>query len=74
MYYADYPYIRIMPNWQADRLNVQIYPISAQGVIAWQDAVAAHASQISTFWESDAEMRTAIMDYYQLDNGVKIWR
>jgi hypothetical protein len=60
-YYADYPYILeraaelealLRQGWQA-----QVSPVSDDGLRAWQESVAAHASQVSTFWESDEAMR-----------------
>lgn len=66
-YYADYPYVLslqnrldewIQPGWRAEQTLV-----SAGGLAAWQDSIAAHRSQISTFWGSEADMRAQIERY-----------
>jgi LmbE family N-acetylglucosaminyl deacetylase len=76
-YYADYPYV--LDAW--DRLEqlerqgwkVMHYPISENGIAAWQTAVSEHASQISTFWATPAEMRVALQDYKNQVNGISLW-
>jgi len=77
-YYADYPYVRSdtgnialieAQGWQA-----QVYPISPEGLQAWQRAVAAHASQISSFWPDLFGMREAIHSYCQAAGGARLWR
>jgi hypothetical protein len=40
---------------------------------AWQAAVAAHHSQISTFWSGLPEMRVAIQEYQQQMDGVMLF-
>jgi len=77
-YYADYPYVLD----QAEDLNVldetgwktHVFPISASGLAAWQEAVAAYASQISTFWPDLETMRDAISTYCKESGGVRLWR
>lgn len=80
-YYADYPYILdhgdqlaqfISPNWQEIW-----FPISNAGMKAWQAAVAAHRSQISTFWPDLEAMRAALDAYVRQDirgMAVRLWR
>ncbi len=77
-YYADYPYSVQHPQevaqlelagWQKS-----IYPISALGLQAWQESVAAHRSQISTFWKDTDDMRQAIADYEFQNGGVVLWQ
>ncbi len=76
-YYADYPYTvnpdKDIPEY--DRaLRPRPFPVSEAGLKTWQLAVAAHASQISTFWSSPDEMRKAIRAYWELTKGVRLWR
>jgi len=73
-YYADYPYVRRISNWEPKNLEPTVYPISAEGIAAWQDSVAAHRSQISTFWESISVMKTEISEYVQQMKGAILWR
>ena len=77
-YYADYPYVL----QQAERLEqmgsegweAQTLPVSAAGLAAWQAAIAAHASQISTFWPDLAAMQAAIAGYCSQNGGIKLWK
>jgi hypothetical protein len=77
-YYQDFPYI-LRCRDQADDLEEhgwrsQVHPISEQGLRAWQDSVAVHTSQISTFWPSESEMRQSIADYLDWYGGVRLWK
>jgi len=77
-YYADYPYVerdreRLENMAQTGWLS-QVFPVSHNGLAAWQDSIAAHGSQISTFWTSEAEMRQAIEGYLGRNNGIRLWR
>ena len=79
-YYAEYPYILdqsdqlaqfIPPNWEETW-----FPISPAGMNAWEAAVAAHRSQISTFWPDLDAMRAALHAYAGQTIGgmaVRLW-
>jgi LmbE family N-acetylglucosaminyl deacetylase len=77
-YYADYPYV-LKEAQELDRLQqsgweaVQ-FPISDEGLSAWQAAVAAHASQVSTFWAGLDEMRDGLRAYSHGQSGLQLWR
>jgi hypothetical protein len=80
-YYADYPYVVDDPLDHSDlRGQVQEYradveqALSAQGLAAWQEAVAAYTSQISTFWGSLDEMRARIAGYAGDGGGKILWQ
>jgi len=79
-YYADYPYVvestaggpfeyTREAGWES-----QVFPISAAGLRAWQASVAAHQSQISTFWDSLETMRAEIRSYSQSEGGLRLWK
>lgn len=77
-YYADYPYAAypetdyakwIQPNWVTSSK-----PVSKAALLKWQDAIAEHKSQISTFWGSRAEMEISITAYWQKGGGSRLWR
>lgn len=77
-YYADFPYTRADANL-LDRLaaagwEMVPHPISSDGLAAWQASVAAHGSQISTFWATPEDMRTELEQYAQSNGGVRLWR
>ncbi len=78
LFYADYPYVAQTPSllddlpgqgWQSINFRV-----SESGLLAWQKAVAAHTSQISTFWDGDTEMKFAIRAYRDRFQGVRLWQ
>lgn len=71
VYYADYPYVSkpevqqclaalYADGWQALHFNV-----SRGGLSAWQASVAAHHSQVSSFWSTSEEMKQAMESYWQ---------
>ena len=72
LYYPDYPYVvRSEPQRHLQALQdagwqTHHYPVSGAGLSAWQEAVAAHRSQISTFWNSLEGMKQAMEAYWQL--------
>ena len=77
-YYADFPYV-LKHSGQLQTLEAGGWrrvctPLSQAGLQAWQDSVAAHASQISTFWADEAEMRTSIAIYASQQWAVCLWQ
>jgi len=77
-YYADFPYVG-RDNAHLEEMRQQgwlsdVMPVSAEGMAVWEEAVAAHASQISTFWPGVPEMRLALRDYRREVGGVRLWR
>jgi len=77
-YYTDVPYVLTQQDelaklsrtgWRA-----QVFPISADGLAAWDKAITAHASQISSFWPDLHSMRAAIGTYCQENGGIRLWR
>jgi len=73
-YYADYPYVQAIPDWELKNMKPTVYPISVEGVTAWGDSVAAYRSQISTFWKNIPEMQVEICDYSRQMKGAILWR
>jgi hypothetical protein len=77
-YYADVPYVlsrmEELKKLVESGWKTTIYPVSDAGLAAWQAAVAAHASQISTFWPDVESMRAAIRSYCNLSGGVRLWQ
>ena len=77
-YYADVPYVLSRAE-ELEKLvdsgwKDAIIPVSEAGLAAWQAAVAAHASQISTFWPDLESMRAAIRSYCEKSGGVRLWQ
>lgn len=76
-YYPDYPYALQyadeIPMLAPHGTAAHTFSVSAQGVAAWQESVAAYDSQISTFWGSEAEMRQGIADFSEKYGGVLLY-
>ena len=77
LYYADFPYVLQDKAW-AGKLKTEgweskVYPISNEGLAAWQDSISAHRSQISTFWPDEAEMRRVVSQYLNENGGIRLW-
>jgi LmbE family N-acetylglucosaminyl deacetylase len=76
-YYPDYPYVlrqaEQVPAQERHLWRSQAFPVGREALVAWQDAVAAHTSQISTFWGSLEEMRRALEAYWREGQGVRLW-
>jgi LmbE family N-acetylglucosaminyl deacetylase len=74
LYYPDYPYVMAGHNKSILEKEPAVQTaITSNGLQAWQNAVAAHLSQISTFWQNLDEMRLAIQEYSQQMGGVKLF-
>ena len=75
--YADFPYAQregtLSEGWIAPHFVPHRYALSAADMLAWGDAIAAHASQISTFWKNEAEMRTALGEFHARGGGDCLW-
>jgi hypothetical protein len=76
-YYADYPYVLKQDAW-ADQLldhgwQRQLYPISSSALRAWGLSVAAHQSQISTFWSDLPAMQADLRKYLSDTGGIYLW-
>jgi LmbE family N-acetylglucosaminyl deacetylase len=78
LYYQDYPYVlgcaQDLLDLRQAGWETTTQPVSAEGLAAWQAAVAAHTSQLSTFWPDLEALKTAIADYCTQNNGVAIWQ
>ena len=75
LFYADYPYV-LAEEYQSlfEKPATFHASISDLGLKAWQLAIAAHHSQVSTFWQNLDEMRFAIREYCQRMNGIKLFK
>lgn len=80
LYYEDYPYVANpaaltavippdAPNWQA-----QPIPLSAAAIAAKVQAIAAFASQVSSFFTDEADMMQKITDFAVSRGGERVWR
>lgn len=77
LYFADYPYIAqyeldihaftagMEVGYQAD--------VNEEALHSWQEAVAQYASQISSFWKDEADMREQLRQYWLTGEGCRLW-
>ena len=75
-YYADIPYLFSHESELApatDGMNVKTFFISEQGLLAWQQGIAAHASQLSSLFSDRQDMETHIKDYRMSHSGLRLW-
>jgi LmbE family N-acetylglucosaminyl deacetylase len=77
-YYQDYPYVlrdmSLLEQLHRHGWSSQVFPVSERGLLAWQDSVAAHTSQISTFYADENAMRRELTEYWRFSSGVQLWR
>lgn len=76
-YYADVPYVLDRPeelNHAAAGLRPVSFPISEEGLAAWQDAIAAYASQVEMLFASKEQMQAAVRDYWAAQVGLTLRR
>jgi LmbE family N-acetylglucosaminyl deacetylase len=77
-YFADFPYSGSHPEEIAQKLPVgaecMAYPLSNQSLAAWQYAVEAYTSQISSFWPSLSQMYQAVQTYATSPQGNCLWK
>lgn len=67
IFYEDYPYAHTSNQAfeiaEADGLSPKIRNVTQEAFQAKYEAILCYASQISTFWRSDAELRANLYDY-----------
>jgi LmbE family N-acetylglucosaminyl deacetylase len=77
-YYADFPYVlhrkALVKQMEQEGWISQVFPVSQEGLVAWQDSISAHGSQISTFWKNELAMRQAVVKYLHWYDGIRLWR
>jgi len=77
LFYADYPYVtydfKNNPQLETTHWSRLPHVISEDGLKAWQKAVLAYSSQLSTFWKNKSEVQLAIKNYYG-GGGGRLWK
>jgi LmbE family N-acetylglucosaminyl deacetylase len=75
-YYADIPYLLSRPEIlaaTAKGLRKTSYPVSEEGLKAWQNGIAAYATQIPMLFRTMPKMREAIRLYWETGAGFRLW-
>lgn len=77
-FFADYPYIvkadQKLKDYLPDDATEIKYALSKSDMDVWKQAIAAHRSQISTFWESEAIMMQKVDLYARNGGGQLLWK
>jgi len=76
-YYADVPYMLNQPSAVETftiGMQAEVRPVSEAGLRAWQEGIAAYASQIGMLFENPEKMRELIQSYWQSSAGIRLWR
>jgi LmbE family N-acetylglucosaminyl deacetylase len=75
-YYADIPHKLNYPDTLAsaiDNMTSKTFFISAKGLKAWENSIAAHTSQITSLFLDEQDMRQKIKEYAQTNSGLPLW-
>jgi LmbE family N-acetylglucosaminyl deacetylase len=76
--FADYPYIALyeldIHEYTTDMETGYQVDVSEEALRSWQDAVAQYASQISSFWKDEADMREQLGQYWLTGEGCRLWK
>jgi LmbE family N-acetylglucosaminyl deacetylase len=75
-YYADIPYLFNYPEMLASAakgLRGTLYPVSKEGLLAWQSGIAAYATQILMLFETGEKMQEKIHLYWARQRGIRLW-
>jgi LmbE family N-acetylglucosaminyl deacetylase len=76
-YAADIPYLFNFPEHLAPNtagMKETVEQVSEAGLTAWQEAIAAYASQISSLFETPEQMREQIRQYLAENKGLRFWK
>jgi len=76
LYAMDIPYLFKYPDELAPKsagMQEKVYRISEAGLRSWQDASAAYASQLSTLFESEQDLRDKLQSYWAEKRGIRLW-
>ncbi len=76
IYDADIPYLLNHPdelNPKTAGMKAKAHSVSEAGLKAWQEAIAAYASQIAVLFESPELMQEKIQAYWSERRGIRFW-
>jgi LmbE family N-acetylglucosaminyl deacetylase len=76
LYYADIPYLFRYPDTLepvTKGMKATLYPLSEEGLVAWQEGVAAYKTQIGMLFETEEKMRIALREEWKARKGIRLW-
>jgi LmbE family N-acetylglucosaminyl deacetylase len=77
LYYGDVPYLFNSPDRllaQSAGMTDTVFSVTEDGLLSWQEGIAAYASQISSLFPSVEGMYEKIANYWQACKGVRLWQ
>ena len=75
-YYADIPYLFRRPEMLEPvtaGMKETLNPVSADGLVAWQESVSAYKTQIGVLFETEAKMLEAFQKEWGIRQGIRLW-
>jgi hypothetical protein len=75
-YYADIPYLLNNPQTLAPaiaKMEGDLFNISAEGLNAWLEGVAAYKSQVDSLFKGDGTLFDAISSHWAAEYGLRLW-
>lgn len=76
LYYADIPYLLNAPEELAPKtagMKENAFVVDEAGLRAWQEAIAAYASQVPMLFDDPEKMREKIHGYWAESGGIRLW-
>jgi LmbE family N-acetylglucosaminyl deacetylase len=76
LYYADIPYMLNNPETLEPAIRLlesKPFPVSAKGLEAWLEGVAAYKSQLDSLYKGEGTLFDAIKGYWARQNGLSLW-
>jgi LmbE family N-acetylglucosaminyl deacetylase len=76
-YYADIPYLINYPEALVPaiaKLKSDFFPVSAAGLEAWLEGVAAYRSQVASLLRDRGDLLDAIRSYWKTREGLLLWK
>ena len=77
LYYADMPYMLRHPEQLAEmmaNLSAEVYPVTEEGLLVWQEAASAYASQLTVLFGGEVMMKNALKSNWQTRRSIALFK
>ena len=75
-YYFDFPYVArggdVPPELGRPSGECVFVPLTEDTIESWANAVTEYQTQLSTFWENDAQLFAELRDYHDSQGGIPL--
>ncbi|MCK4741993.1 MAG: hypothetical protein KAS80_06895, partial [Anaerolineales bacterium] len=75
-YYFDFPYAArggdVPPELGRPSGECVFVPLTEEAIDSWAHAVTEYQTQLSTFWEDEAQLFTELRDYHDSQGGIPL--